>query len=59
MAESRELLDRSREEAIEPFEAVQGRVLDLSRYWDGIVAPALEKPVLPVADEVEFSYVRK
>lgn len=48
-----------REVAIEPFEAVQGRVLDLSRHWDRIVAPALEKPVLPAADEVEFRYVRK
>lgn len=48
-----------REVAIEPFEAVQGRVLDLSRHWDRIVAPAFEKPVLPVADQVEFRYVRK
>lgn len=48
-----------REVAIEPFDAVQGRVLDLSLHWSEIVDPALEEAVLPVADEMDFRYVQK
>ncbi len=45
--------------AIAPFEVVQGRELDLSSHWDEIVAPAFEPAVLPVADQVDFRFVRK
>ncbi len=46
-----------REIAIREFVAEKGKVLDLSEYWDEIVASELEAPVLPNADSVPMRKV--
>ncbi len=41
------------------FVIEKGRILDLSRYWDTIIAPSPEIPVLGEADKFPFRYVDK
>lgn len=44
---------------IKEFVVDEGKVLDLSQYWDQIVDNRLESPILPNADKHDFRYVMK
>ncbi len=53
-----ESTDKKRITDIPAFEVKEGRILDLSPYWNDIVQTKTEKAVLPNADNVEFITVK-